>query len=65
MAGVGSQVPWWRVVNAAGRLPSHLTAEASRHWAEEGTRAVDGRCLMPRARADLARLAAEYEALAD
>jgi len=57
----GPGVPWWRVVNAAGRLPDHLTAEASRYWAEEGTPAVDGRCVMSRARADLLRLAADHE----
>lgn len=54
-------VPAGRVVNAAGRLPDHLTAEASRYWAEEGTPAVDGRCVMSRARADLLRLAADHE----
>ena len=62
MASAGPGVPWWRVVNAAGRLPDHLTTEASRYWAEEGTPAVDGRCVMSRARADLPRLAADHEA---
>ena len=62
MASAGPGVPWWRVVNAAGRLPGHLVAEASRRWAEEGTPAVDGRCVMSRARADLPRLAADHEA---
>ena len=61
MASAGSGVPWWRVVNAAGRLPDHLTAEASQRWAEEGTPAVDGRCVMSRARADLPRLAVDHE----
>lgn len=61
MASAGSGVPWWRVVNAAGRLPAHLVAEASRRWAEEGTPAVDGRCVMSRARADLPRLATDHE----
>ena len=62
MASAGPGVPWWRVVNASGRLPGHLVAEASRRWAEEGTPAVDGRCVMSRARADLPRLAADHEA---
>ena len=62
MASAGPGVPGWRVVNAAGRLPGHLVAEASRRWAEEGTPAVDGRCVMSRARADLPRLAADHEA---
>ena len=61
MASAGPGVPWWRVVNAAGRLPGHLVAEASRRWADEGTPAVDGRCVMSRARADLPRLAADHE----
>lgn len=62
MASAGSGVPWWRVVNAAGRLPGHLVAEASRRWAEEGTPVVDGRCVMPFARTDLMRWSVEYEA---
>ena len=62
MASAGPGVPWWRVVNASGRLPGHLVAEASRRWADEGTPAVDGRCVMSRARADLPRLAADHEA---
>ena len=62
MASAEPGVPWWRVVNASGRLPGHLVAEASRRWAEEGTPAVDGRCVMSRARADLPRLAADHEA---
>lgn len=62
MASAGPGVPWWRVVNASGRLPGHLVAEASRRWAEEGIPAVDGRCVMSQARADLPRLAADHEA---
>ena len=61
MASAEPGVPWWRVVNASGRLPGHLVAEASRRWADEGTPAVDGRCVMSRARADLPRLAADHE----
>ena len=56
MASAGPGVPWWRVVNASGRLPGHLVAEA-----DEGTPAVDGRCVMSRAWADLPRLAADHE----
>lgn len=29
--------PWWRVTNAAGRLPEHLQAEALAAYREEGT----------------------------
>jgi alkylated DNA nucleotide flippase Atl1 len=37
MAGYGSTVPWWRVVNAAGRLPEHLRGAAAAHYLAEGT----------------------------
>lgn len=33
----GSNVTWWKVVNAAGALPVQLLPEARRHWDEEGT----------------------------
>lgn len=36
MAVWGSAVAWWRVTNAAGKLPPHLLVEARRHWQEEG-----------------------------
>lgn len=61
MSTVGDEVPWWRVTNAAGRLPEHLTAEAMRCWAEEHTPTRRGRCLISQARPDLARWAADYE----
>jgi alkylated DNA nucleotide flippase Atl1 len=37
MAGYGSQVPWWRVVNSTGRLPEHLRGEAAARYLSEGT----------------------------
>jgi alkylated DNA nucleotide flippase Atl1 len=37
LAGYGSEVPWWRVVNAAGRLPEHLRGEAAARYLSEGT----------------------------
>lgn len=37
MAGYGSQVPWWRVVNSTGRLPEHLRGEAAARYLGEGT----------------------------
>ncbi|WP_297108568.1 MGMT family protein [Tessaracoccus sp.] len=60
MAARGSAVPWWRVTNAAGRMPSHLVAEAQRHWVEELTplRPDGDSCRMSAARADLISLAA-------
>lgn len=37
MAGYGSQVPWWRVVNASGQLPENLRGEAAANYLSEGT----------------------------
>ena len=58
-------VPWWRVTNAAGRLPSQLAGEAASRWREEGTpsRADGSGVLMVRARADLPALADAAEAV--
>lgn len=36
MARHGSEVPWWRVVSAQGRLPADLLPRAHAHWREEG-----------------------------
>jgi alkylated DNA nucleotide flippase Atl1 len=37
MARAGGGVPWWRVVNAGGRSPTHLEGQALAHWVAEGT----------------------------
>ncbi|WIY84268.1 MGMT family protein [Propionimicrobium sp. PCR01-08-3] len=37
MATDASDTPWWRVVNASGRLPGHLMDEARAHWLAEQT----------------------------
>ncbi|NLA30016.1 MAG: cysteine methyltransferase [Propionibacterium sp.] len=37
MACDAGGTPWWRVVNASGRLPDHLIEEARRHWLDEAT----------------------------
>lgn len=37
MARSGPGVPWWRVVNASGKLPPRLRVEAARRYAAEGT----------------------------
>ncbi|HEX7804593.1 MAG TPA: MGMT family protein [Cellulomonas sp.] len=43
MAHAGGGVPWWRVVNATGRAPAHLSTSALAHWVAEGTpRTADG-----------------------
>ncbi|MBB2924944.1 MGMT family protein [Cellulomonas cellasea] len=37
LARAGSGVPWWRVVNAAGRPPVHAAQRALDHLGAEGT----------------------------
>lgn len=37
MKEFGSNVTWWRVVNAAGGLPEALLPRARELWADEGT----------------------------
>lgn len=37
MKEFGSNVTWWRVVNAAGVLPEALLPTAREHWDHEGT----------------------------
>jgi methylated-DNA-protein-cysteine methyltransferase related protein len=39
----GSEVPWWRVVAADGRLAGPVAAEQERRLAREGVRAQAGR----------------------
>jgi len=36
MATLGGTVPWWRIVSAAGRLPTHLSERALSAWSREG-----------------------------
>lgn len=36
MSRHGHGVPWWRVTNASGDLPSHLMEDARIPWLEEG-----------------------------
>ncbi len=37
LAEYGQSVPWWRVVNASGRLPSRLWSDGRQRWLQEGT----------------------------
>lgn len=37
MKEFGSNVTWWKVVNAAGALPEALLPTAREHWDDEGT----------------------------
>jgi alkylated DNA nucleotide flippase Atl1 len=63
MSRYGSNVTWWRVTSSYGDLPQHLHDEAQPHWAEEGiTWKPNGLgCRIADFRADLARLADDYE----
>lgn len=54
MSRHGSEVSWWRVVNASGRLPADLAPVALRHWAAEGIPHVGDRVRLRDARADIA-----------
>lgn len=56
-------VPWWRVTNANGDLPSHLDSAARQHWAAEGIafKPSGGGCRIRDYRADLPLLAREFE----
>lgn len=59
----GGNVTWWRVTNSYGDLPEHLRDEARERWAAEGILMKrNGRgAPMREYRADLARLAADWE----
>ena len=36
MSNWGGEVSWWRVTNAAGRMPEHLLPLARKQWQREG-----------------------------
>lgn len=63
MSLYGSNVTWWRVTSSYGDLPRHLHDEARAHWAEEGIAWKPNGlgCRIALHRADLARLADDYE----
>jgi len=60
----GDGVPWWRVTNSYGDLPRHLHDEVRQHWSDEGIlwKPNGLGCRIVAHRADLARLADDYEA---
>ncbi|MBO1031182.1 MGMT family protein [Tessaracoccus sp. SD287] len=62
LARYGHQTNWWRVTNHAGELT--VLDQARQQWAVEGiTVAAHGRgCRITDHRADLARLASDFEA---
>lgn len=47
LADSGGRYPWWRVVNASGRLVPGHEVEHARRLTEEGHRVVDGRVVRP------------------
>ncbi|NLJ52883.1 MAG: cysteine methyltransferase [Intrasporangiaceae bacterium] len=57
----GSNVPWWRVVNASGQLPEHLVDEAHTLWAQEGIVPSGRGVSLSDYRADLAQLTIDWE----
>ncbi|GAB3701334.1 MGMT family protein [Mariniluteicoccus flavus] len=63
MARHGSDVAWWRITNASGDVPKGLRQKAFARWADEGiTVKPNGLgCRIADFRADLERLAADYE----
>lgn len=56
--------PWWRVTNIHGDLPPDLLAAAAPHWQAEGIAIKPGGTgtRMATTRADLGRLAADFQA---
>lgn len=62
MALYGADVCWWRVTNAAGRLPERLLAAARDHWRAEGisSNQTGSGCKIVSHRADLKAVAKAY-----
>ncbi len=58
----GSEVAWWRIVNASGELPVHLLPEAREHWDAEEIAWSDGRVRLREFRFGLTALADAYAA---
>ena len=50
LASGGTELPWWRVVSATGRLVPGLEDEHARRLAAEGVQCVDGHVRTARAR---------------
>lgn len=64
MAAWGSNVAWWRVTNASGRLPEAITIRALEQWTAEGTPLTADRhgAAIAHARTDANQLAAAWQA---
>lgn len=65
MSRDGGQVPWWRVTNARGELPSHLLDLARKHWKREGIAHDERRCRIDKHRPDPVQLAYDYRRAAE
>jgi methylated-DNA-protein-cysteine methyltransferase related protein len=63
MSLYGNNVAWWRVTSSYGDLPAHLRDEARARWADEGIAWKPNGlgCRITQHRADLERLADDYE----
>ena len=64
----GTNVAWWRVVNAAGDVPARLRSEVAQHWAAEniGWKPNGLGCVMAEHRVDRDQWSADYaRAVAD
>ncbi len=63
LATYGSNVPWWRVVNAQGDPGGGLIERALEHWSAEGIEVKpNGKgCRITAYRADLVALASAYD----
>lgn len=65
MSQLGELAPWWRVVDAAGRLPPRLRPRAWQRWQEEATPLVDAGVPAVQARVRLRAARAVLPASAD
>lgn len=67
MRDYGSNVTWWRVIDASGELPAALLQKARAYWADEGIAVKpNGRgCRIAEHRVDLTALARHWDRVVD
>ena len=61
LATHGSFVPWWRVTNVRGELPTPIMARAQERWDAEDIPHLDGRVLLRQCAASEAELQQAWE----